>query len=220
MPWPKKTYAAFIFDMDGTLINSIASANRVWTRWAQSHGLDPVAVLHIMHGVRAVDTIRRLNVPGMDAEHEAAVLTQMEIEDTEGIQSIKGALSLVRDLPPQQWAVATSAPRELAVRRLAAAGIPQPRVFVTADDVTRGKPAPDCFLMAARQLDVGATECLVWEDTLAGVKAAEAAGSDVMVISATHEKALETPHPVIVDYERVAVTVNGNGRLSLSQRPA
>jgi sugar-phosphatase len=219
MPWPKKTYAAFVFDMDGTLINSIASANRVWTRWAESHGLDPVAVLRIMHGVRAVETIRRLNVPGMDAEYEAAALTQAEIDDTDGIQPINGALELLQDLPPQRWAIATSAPRELALIRLAAAGIPRPRALVTADDVTRGKPAPDCFAMAARQLEVAAAECLVWEDSAAGVKAAEAAGSDVMVISATHEKRLETEHPVIVDYNGVGVAVDGFGRLSLTQRP-
>ena len=218
MSWPKKTYAAFVFDMDGTLINSIASANRVWTRWAESHGLDPVAVLRVMHGVRAVETIRRLNVPGMDVEHEAAVLTQAEIDDLDGIQPIKGAVDLLQDLPPERWAIATSAPRELAVKRLAAAGIPKPRTLITADDVTRGKPARDCFAMAARQLDVAAAECLVWEDSIAGVQAAVAAGSDVMVISATHEKRLETEHPVIVDYGHVDVMVDDSGRLVLTQR--
>lgn len=218
MPLPNKTYAAFLFDMDGTLINSIASANRVWTRWAESHGLDPVAVLRVMHGVRAVETIRRLNVPGMDVEYEAAALTQAEIDDIDGIVPIKGAVELLQDLPPERWAIATSAPRELAVKRLAAAGIPQPRAFITADDVTQGKPAPDCFAMAARQLDVRTSECLVWEDSIAGVQAAVAAGSDVMVISATHEKRLETEHPVIVDYEGVSVLVDDSGRLALTSR--
>jgi mannitol-1-/sugar-/sorbitol-6-phosphatase len=220
MPLPTKTYAAFLFDMDGTLISSIAATNRAWTRWAKSHGLDPVAVLRTMHGVRAIEVIRRLNVPGMDVEYEAAVLTQAEMDDAEGVVPIKGALELLQDLPPERWAIATSAPRELAVIRLAAAGIPQPRALITADDVTQGKPAPDCFAMAARQLDVPVCECLVWEDSLAGVQAAVAAGSDVMVISATHEKRLETLHPMIVDYERVGVMVDDSGRLALTQRPA
>ena len=216
--WPQKSYAAFIFDMDGTLINSITSANRVWTRWAQSHGLDPEPVLRVMHGVRAIETIRRLNVPGMDVEHEAAVLTQMEIDDLEGIQPINGAPALLRDLPPHRWAVATSAPRELAIKRLAAAGVPQPKILVTADDVTQGKPAPDCFLLAARHLDVPATDTLVWEDTLAGVTAAEAAGADVMVVSATHDKMFGTRHPVTVDYTRLGVNIDAAGRISLTER--
>ena len=219
MSWPNKTYAAFLFDMDGTLINSIAATNRVWTRWAESHGLDPLAVLRIMHGVRAVEVIRRLNVPGMDVEYEAAALTQAEIDDSEGIVPIKGALELLQELPLERWAIATSAPRELAVKRLASAGVPQPRAFITADDVTQGKPAPDCFAMAARQLDVPASECLVWEDSMAGVQAAVAAGSDVMVISATHEKRLDTHHPTLVDYERVGVVVDDSGRLALTHRP-
>ena len=219
MSWPQKTYAAFVFDMDGTLINSIASANRVWTRWAESHGLDPVAVLRAMHGVRAVEVIRRLNVPGMDAEYEAAVLTQAEMDDIEDILPIKGARELLQDLPPERWAIATSAPRELAVKRLAAAGIPKPRTLITADDVTRGKPAPDCFAMAAHHLEVPASECLVWEDSIAGVQAAVAAGSDVMVISATHAKRLETEHPMIVDYQGVSAVVDHAGRLALTKRP-
>ncbi len=107
----RKSFAAFLFDMDGTLINSIASANRVWTRWAQSHGIDPAIVLRNMHGVRAIETVRRLNVPGMDAEREAAAITRAEIEDVEGIVPIEGAKAFLQSLPPDRWAIATSAPR-------------------------------------------------------------------------------------------------------------
>ena len=99
MRLPGRTYAAFLFDMDGTLINSIASANQVWTQWANRHGLEPQSVLRNMHGVRAVDTIRGLNVPGMDVEREADLLTQAEIAATEGIVAIRGAQTLLRSLP-------------------------------------------------------------------------------------------------------------------------
>jgi sugar-phosphatase len=217
MPWPNKTYAAFIFDMDGTLINSIAAANRVWTRWAQSHGMDPAPVLEIMHGVRVIETMRRLNVPETSIEQEAEALTQAEIADTAGVVPIKGAPALLSALPPARWAIATSAPRLLAQRRLATGGIPLPEVLVTAEDVTRGKPAPDCFLLAARKLGVAATDCLVWEDTAAGVKAAEAAGADVIVISATHDKEFETSNPVVVDYQGLGVHVDAAGRLSVTR---
>jgi mannitol-1-/sugar-/sorbitol-6-phosphatase len=210
-----RSYAAFLFDMDGTLINSIASANKVWTAWANRHGLDPEPILQVMHGVRAIDTIRNLKVPGMDVELEAELLTQAEIDAVDGIVPIKGALTLLRSLPTNRWAVVTSAPRKLASRRLAAAGVPVPRVMVTAEDVTRGKPAPDAYLLAARQLEVETRNCLVWEDTQAGADAAAAAGADVMIITATHHEPLQIRHPVVVDYDGMTATVDGDGMLIL-----
>ena len=211
-----RPYAAFLFDMDGTLINSIVAANKVWTQWAHVHGLEPERVLRNMHGVRAVDTIRGLKVPGMDVEHEADLLTQAEIAAVDGIMAIGGVLALLRSLPENRWAVVTSAPRDLATRRLAVAGIPTPRVLVTAEDVTRGKPAPDCYLLAARQLDVDAQDCLVWEDAPAGIGAAEAAGADVIVISATHDEPMQTHHPIVVDYDGLTATVDADGLLVLT----
>jgi sugar-phosphatase len=213
-----RAFAAFLFDMDGTLINSIASANRVWRQWAASHGIEPELVLQMMHGVRAVETVRRLNIPGLDPEREADILTQAEIADVGGITAIKGAPAFLRSLPVDRWAIVTSAPRALAVLRLEAAGIQKPEVLVTADDVAKGKPAPDCFLLAARLLGVAARDCLVWEDTLAGISAAEAAGASVMVVSATHAHPIETSHPVIVDYEGLTTTRDDSGALVLSRR--
>jgi mannitol-1-/sugar-/sorbitol-6-phosphatase len=210
-----RAFAAFLFDMDGTLINSIASAIRVWTRWADSHGIDPDRVLRMMHGVRAVETVRKLNIPGLDAEHEADVLTQAEIEVVGDTTAIRGARAFLQSLPPERWAIVTSAPRVLALRRLEAAGIPEPRVLVTADDVAKGKPAPDCFLLAARLLGVAARDCLVWEDTLAGITAAEAAGAAVLVVSATHAHPIETRHPVTVDYEGLKTARDDSGALVL-----
>jgi hypothetical protein len=52
-----RTFGAMLFDMDGTIINSIAAAERVWTAWAERHGLDVAAFLPTIHGVRAIETI-------------------------------------------------------------------------------------------------------------------------------------------------------------------
>ena len=124
--FPGRRFAAFLFDMDGTLTDSIAAANRVWRRWSLSHGLDPEKVLPLIHGVRAGDTIRKLKVPGIDVEKETEVIKQAEIDDVEGVVAIQGAPAFLETLPLDRWALVTSAPRELALRRLAAAGLPAP----------------------------------------------------------------------------------------------
>ncbi len=120
-------------------------------------------------------------------------------------------------LPADRWAIVTSAPLSLAEVRLRAAGLTPPAVMVTADDVTRGKPAPDCFVMAAERLGFAASDCLVWEDAPAGIAAGEAAGADVMVITETHEAPLATTHRTVPGYEELTVEVTPDG-LSLRER--
>ena len=212
---PDREFAAFLFDMDGTLIDSIAAAERIWEQWARKHGLDVAVVVKAMHGVRAIETIRRFGPPGIDVEAEAAALTQAEIDDLDGIVAIDGADRFLRSLPPDAWAIVTSAPRALALPRLRVAGLPVPRVLVTADDVARGKPAPDCFLAAAAALGFPIRDCLVWEDAPAGIEAAEAAGATVIVIGATHAAPMVTVHPVIAGYARLTASIGRGGGLRL-----
>jgi len=207
----QKRFSAFLFDMDGTLLNSIIAAERVWTIWAQRHDLDVAAFLPTIHGVRSVDTIRRLNLPGLDPVLEAEGISQAEIEDVEGVVSIEGAARLLASLPAERWTIVTSAPRALAEARLKAAGLELPVNLITAEDVSQGKPAPDCFLLAAKRLGVDIRDCLVFEDAPAGIAAAEAAGACVMVITATHEHAITTAHATLVNYEEVKAVVSAQG---------
>ena len=217
---PDRAFAAFLFDMDGTILSSIAAAERVWTRWALRHGLDVAAFLPTIHGMRAIETVRRQNLPGVDVEAEAAAITREELDDVEGIVPIAEVAAFMAALPAGRWAVVTSAPRELARRRIAAAGLPEPPLVITAEDVVHGKPAPDCFLLAATRLGVHASDCLVFEDAPAGIAAAEAAGANVVVISATHAHPLATRHPSVSDYAALAVRADAGGGLRLVARGA
>jgi mannitol-1-/sugar-/sorbitol-6-phosphatase len=213
---PDRAFDAFLFDMDGTLLSSIAAAERVWTTWAGRHGVDVAELLAHMHGRRAVDTVRRLNLPGVDPEAEAALITQAEIDDVDGVEAIAGASAFLAALPAGRWAVVTSAPRALAARRMAAAGLPLPAVFITAEDVNAGKPAPDGYRLAAARLGVDAAACVVFEDAPAGIGAGEAAGAAVVVISATHAQPMATPHPSTPDYLRLRpeATADGTWRIA------
>jgi sugar-phosphatase len=75
----------------------------------------------------------------------------------------------------------------VATLRLRAAGIAPPEVFVTAEDVIRGKPAPDGYLAAAARLGVPPAECVVIEDSPPGVAAGKAAEMRVIAVATTHE---------------------------------
>lgn len=217
MPVSGKTYDAFLFDMDGTLVNSIAVVERVWAGWAVRHGLEPEVFLKTIHGIRASDVIRNLALPGVDPVHEAKLLLDEEMDDVDGIIEIPGAASFLKSLPPERWAIVTSAPIELARRRMEAAGVPMPAIIVGGEDVSSGKPSPECYLLGARRLGVDPARCLVFEDAVAGILAGEAAGADVVVITQTHATPFETPHASMADYAGCSVTVAGDGRIGLAR---
>lgn len=200
-----RTFAALLFDMDGTILDSIAAAERVWAAWAERHGLDVAAFLPTIHGMRGTETITRLALPGVDPAAEAQAILDGELADVDGVVAIDGAAAFLAALPAHRWAIVTSAPRPLALRRIAAAGLPTPPVLVTAEDVRHGKPAPDCFLLAAERLGQRIEDCLVFEDAPAGIQAAEAAGAAVVVVTVTHKQALDTNHPTISRYAELPV---------------
>jgi mannitol-1-/sugar-/sorbitol-6-phosphatase len=210
-----RRYRAFLFDMDGTLLNSIAAAERVWSIWAERHGLDVAAFLKTIHGARAIDTITRQALPGVDPEVEAQWITEAEIKDVRGVVAIPGAIEFLKRLPADQWALVTSAPRKLALRRLEAAGIAAPAALVTAEDVAIGKPNPACYVLGAQRLGVSVQDCLVFEDAAVGIRAGEAAGADVMVVTSTHSEPMVTRHPSIEGYGQLQVQRDADGLLRL-----
>lgn len=187
MPVPPFQFhgAAILFDMDGTLVDSMAHDERQWTRWAARYGLDPQPILKISHGRRTDDIIREV-APHLATEEEFARFGEEELADREGIRAVAGANALLSALPPGSWALVTSAPTRLAQVRMECAGLPLPAVVVSADDVRHGKPDPEGVLLAAHRLGVDPPQCLVIEDTPAGIQAAHAAGMTALGITTTY----------------------------------
>ena len=173
-----------LFDLDGVLVDSTPAVARVWTKWAIAHGFDPVETVRRAHGRPSIATIRDL-LPNADYAAENQVVLRGEIEDTEGVVALPGARELLNSLPPGSWAVVTSCSRPLAEVRLKTAGLPYPRQVVTCDDVRHGKPDPEPYQKGAFLLGVPASECVVFEDAPAGIRAGKAAGAIVVALRTT-----------------------------------
>lgn len=171
-----------LFDMDGTLVDSAEVVEACWRRFASRHGLDAEAILAVSSGRPTIEVIEQFATPGMDPAAETSRIEDEEMDRTEGIREVRGARRLLESLEPGRWAVVTSAPRELARRRLAAAGLPVPAVLVGADDVSAGKPDPQGYRMAAKTLGSAAGEAVVFEDAEAGLLAGRAAGAATVVV--------------------------------------
>lgn len=169
---------ALLFDNDGTLVSSLESVNRCWTRWAREYGITAEDFARIeLHGRPAVEIAADL-LPAHIVPEALARIEQLEVEDVPGgVLLLPGTAAFLGSLPAERWAVVTSATRRLAEARLDEVGI-RPKTLVSADDVTRGKPDPEPYLLAARELGVDPARCVVFEDAPAGLQAGRAGRHD------------------------------------------
>jgi sugar-phosphatase len=172
---------AILLDMDGTLVDSTAIIHRTWKWWADRHSLPVEPILAVERGRPNREVIRQFG-PHLDADAESELFLKAEKADVEGLTIIPGSHEVVRAAQQGKWAIVTSAERSLAEVRLRAVGIPIPAVMVTADDIQHGKPDPECYLLAARRLDVSASDCVVFEDSPSGVLSGKAAGMPVIAV--------------------------------------
>ncbi|MEU1481443.1 HAD family hydrolase [Streptomyces sp. NPDC005760] len=179
---------ALLFDNDGTLVSSLESVHRCWTRWTQEFGITPEAFAQVeLHGRTAVEIAAEL-LPADVVPAAVARIEDLEVADVPngGVYALPGTAAFLDSLPADRWAVVTSATRRLAEARLEAVGI-LPKTLIAADDVTRGKPDPEPYLLAARRLGVDPARCVVFEDAPAGLRAGRAAGMTTVALTTTHQ---------------------------------
>ena len=181
----------FLFDLDGTLVNSQAAVMNSWTTMAIEAGI-PLESLIGHHGLPAEQTIRKLLMGREEFEIKRWVrrVTDLEIADVSGVQTVPGAIELLNELTDRQipWTIVTSCTTDLAIARTRAANIPYPRNAVTFDQVKRGKPFPEPFILGAERIGLQANLCWAIEDAPGGVTSAKEAGCIVAGVLTTHTR--------------------------------
>ncbi len=184
---PVRNFAcdAVLFDLDGVLVDSTEVVVRTWRVWAEKRGFDAERIIEFAHGRKAAETIRMIS-PDLDADFEVGELERTEAENLDGVLEVEGARELLASLPLDGWTVVTSGTRFLAEGRMVYLGLPMPERFVTADDVSNGKPHPEAYLKGAEILNARPEACVVIEDAPSGIRAARAAGMSVVALATTY----------------------------------
>ena len=187
----KKIATALIFDMDGLMLDTERMAQRAWQQAGAAAGytFTPEIYLQAVGRTKADTAMLFRQSFGsdfpFDALYEQKTALLLDMLEREPIPTKRGLFDLLDFL--EQWgvrkAVATSTHRTLALHKLARTGLLDRFEHVTAgDEVAHGKPAPDIFLASADALSVTPADCFVLEDSEAGVRAAHAAGMQVIAV--------------------------------------
>ena len=213
------TKEAILFDLDGVLVDSKIPVEKSWREWATRHQLDVEAVIRESHGRRTIETVQMFT-PHLDVEREAAELDTREARDLTGLREVRGARELVALLPAERWAVATSGIGEVARTRLKALGFPLPRILISADMVTNGKPHPEPYLRAAKGLGFKPADCLVIEDAAAGIASARAAGMEVIGVATTFPaSALVAADAIVPNLSGMSVDIGTKLKINVRDTP-
>ncbi|MGF1432207.1 HAD-IA family hydrolase [Kitasatospora sp. LaBMicrA B282] len=213
------TVRALLLDMDGTLVNSDAVVERCWRRWAAAHDLDGDHVMSVVHG-RQGHLSMAILLPDRPTEQNLAENREMlaaETADTDGVVEVPGAAAFLAALAGHPHALVTSADLALARTRMAAAGLPMPALAVTAESVSASKPDPEGFLKAAAELGVDPADCLVLEDSGAGIAAGRAAGMRVLGVGPRALPHQPTAH--VDTLHQVRLTPGPDGTLVVRLHP-
>lgn len=214
------SFKGLLFDLDGTLVDSIPCVTRAWSKWAESKGLDPDYVMSRIHGRPAIDSIAELmNAPATSdvVKAEFDYLEHYEATNTEGTVALAGAVELLNGLDELNipWAIVTSGTLPVATARIKAANLPKPKVLITPEVLSQGKPHPEPYLRGAKELGLEAKDCVCFEDAVAGLNSGIAAGCMTVAVL-SHAKKEELPKADgYVDSPMDVVVRGGDGGFEL-----
>ena len=203
---------AILFDLDGVLVDSIASIDKAVELWCGTKGIEYEGIKIQSRSLKDDELIRFVD-SRLDVRKEKEIIKDLEIQNAYLVTAHRHAQRITRELDNQDvpWAIATSGQREVAVARLLAAGIRPPQVMITCDDCTQGKPSKEPYSRAADLLGVVPEDCIVIEDTLVGITAGKAAGATTIAVTTTYPRTFfgEVPDMVIESLGEIIVSADG-----------
>lgn len=211
----------FLFDLDGTLVDSLPVVERSWCKWADRFGIPHDEVLNFIHGKQAITSLRHF-LPGRSEEEiqaEFRYLEAVEAQDTDGITALPGAVALLTQLDSAgiPWAIVTSGSVPVAHARHRAGGLPNAKIFVTAERVKHGKPAPDAYLLGAELLGLTPQACAVVEDAPAGLLSGLSAGCRTIAVNVPADAPrLDEADFVLTSLEELEIVRQPDGNVSVT----
>ncbi len=181
-------YKGIIFDMDGTLVDTMPTHLEAWRMTAERHGFHfDYEWFYELGGVPTAKTVTLINeTQSLQLDSEQVSITKREIYESISVlaEVIEDTYSLlVQHRPGKKIAIGTGSDRQGADRTLGASGLTGLMdTLVCSDDVANHKPSPDTFLLAAQRLGLEPRDCVVFEDTQTGLQAARSAGMDCYLV--------------------------------------
>ncbi|CCF60110.1 hypothetical protein KAFR_0J00420 [Kazachstania africana CBS 2517] len=199
-----------LFDLDGTIVSTTEAAECAWKELCKKHGVDPVELFKHSHGVRTTEVLKMF-FPNIDNANNQAVIdleTSIGRDYLNSVTLIPGAQSLLLSLDTnpenpnerlshRKWGIVTSGTQELAFSWFTSIlkQVGKPEVFITASDVSNGKPDPEGYSAARDKLcdiwnfkDSFKSKTVVFEDAPAGIRAGKAMGARTIGITSSYRK--------------------------------
>ncbi|KAL7927641.1 HAD-like domain-containing protein [Trichoderma austrokoningii] len=222
LPPQEVAFSGFLFDMDGTIIDSTPAVIKHWHAVGEEIGVAPEVILETSHGRRSIDILKILAPEKANWEYVTKMEAELPKHYADDVVEIPGARPLLSSIISHAfpWAIVTSGTQPLVRGWLKRLSLGTPEHLISAESVENGKPDPTCYRIGLERLALQhqAGEVLVLEDSPAGIRAGKAAGCKVLglVTSHTVEQVVGAePDWVVKDLESVRVVKLEGGRMTL-----
>ncbi|KAI5310492.1 hypothetical protein KEM55_006365 [Ascosphaera atra] len=221
------SFDGFLFDFDGTIVDSTEAIIKFWHRLGKEQGLDAKAILHYSHGRRTIEVLQKVWPEAATMEKTIELEGSIPRDFGDSCKILPGAQDLLNALNANNcpWTVVTSGTYAMAGGWMQRLNLAKPKNLVVAEDVTHGKPHPEPYLMGQKKLgfEAGNSQFCVFEDAPSGIEAGKKAGMTVIALATTHtvDRLKEAGADVIVrDLASVVFQKFEDGKIVVEVRDA